>query len=121
MNKKPGFYYYLSFVLMICLTGVLIFIPNRFLFFLYGNRMDPDSEATVESFKAYKTIYPVKVSMIFLGFVGSVILLIISRKNSLQNGYRGIWLLYVMSWVISLIYLAITIMFFILPSGSMVM
>jgi hypothetical protein len=121
MYKKPGFYYYLSNVLLICLTGVLIFIPNKFLFFLCGYKVDPSSEAIVESFKAYKTIYPVKISMICLGFVASVILLIISRKNSLQNGYLGTWFMYVISWVISLIYLAMTIMFFILPSGSTVM
>jgi hypothetical protein len=121
MYKKSGIYYYLSFVLLICLTGVLIFIPKKFLFFLYGYKVNPSSEATLESFKAYKTIYTVKISMIFVGFVASVILLIISRKNSLQNGYLGIWFMYVISWVISLIYLAMTIMFFILPSGSILM
>jgi|HubBroStandDraft_6_1064221.scaffolds.fasta_scaffold468147_2 hypothetical protein len=121
MYKKPGFYYYLSFVLLICLTGILIFIPNKFLFFLYGYKVDPSSEATVESFKAYRTIYPVKISMIFLGFIASIILLISSRKNLLLNGYQGIWFMYLISWVISLIYLAMIIMFFIIPSGSMVM
>jgi len=88
MNKKPGIYYYLFFILMICLTGVIIFIPNRFLFFLYGFKLDP-SETTVESIKAYKTIYPVKISMLFLGFLASVMLLIISRNNSVQNSSRG--------------------------------
>lgn len=91
MNKKPRYYYYLSFILMIFLTGVIIFIPNSFLFFLYGYKPDPLAEMSVQSFKAYKTINPVKISMIFFGFVGSVLQLIILRKNSNQNSNRGIW------------------------------
>lgn len=99
---KLNIYFFISFLVMLALTIIVVFFLNKFLFFIHGFDMNSTNNTTVDTFKAYKTIYKSKVLIIISGLIISIILLVFARKLSLQNPYWEYQLAYGICWLLQL-------------------
>lgn len=117
---KLNIYFFISFLVMLALTIIVVFFLNKFLFFIHGFDMNSTNNTTVDTFKAYKTIYKSKVLIIISGLIISIILLVFARKLSLQNPYWEYQLAYGICWVITIIFIILNIFLVFLPKGPLV-
>jgi len=105
---------------MIFVTIVSVFFLNKFLFLIHGYHMDMTKSTSVEAFEAYKAVYKTKIFLIVASLVISIILLLFARKIALQNPLFINKVLYVFSWIMTIIFSILSGMFIILPKGPLV-
>jgi hypothetical protein len=116
---KSNILFFISFILMILISIIVVFFLNRFLFFIYGYNVDPSIGPTAEAAQAYKAIYNSKVFIELVGLILSIVLLFFARKLTLQNPHLFYCVIYATCWLITIIFSILGIFFIILPKGPL--